>query len=359
MNHILDLIQTNWKILFITVLAGFLMAILPKLGVTVEGFSLSGSTASIISPLPAEEDPLKLIYPRLERKMNEFELTRESSIIPEAHAGGIYDDANAYVVIDFDTGKVIAEKDSRTPVAIASLTKVMTAVTALDLVLPEEEIVVSEAAQEMIPTKIGVVAGQKLTLNELLHALMMTSANDAAEVIKDGVNTKYGKDVFVKAMNAKAQFLGLQNTHFENPQGFDGDEHYSSAEDLAVLTHYAMVNYPLIAQVSKKDYLHLASNQSHKQFDLYNWNGLLEVYPGTMGVKIGNTGRAKKTTIVLSERGGRKVMAVLLGAPGVLERDLWTANLLDLAFETEFGLPPVKITEAQLKEKYASWKSFN
>jgi D-alanyl-D-alanine carboxypeptidase len=357
-DSVLQLFEARWKVIFITVVAGFLMSVLPQAGITVDGFSFSRDN-EVVSPLPKSVDPLKNIYPLLEKKLNNFQLKRESSLLSTAHASSNYDEARAYIAIDFDSGKILAEKQAEEPVPIASLTKIMTSVVALDLASPQEEFTVSLHAQEIEPTKIGVVAGQKLTLDELLQALMMTSANDAGEVIKEGINTKYGSEIFIKAMNAKAEVLGLKNTHFENPQGFDGREHYSSAADLAILTNYALKNYPLITQIVAKEYSLLEKNHNHKQFDLYNWNGLLDVYPGASGVKIGNTGRAKKTTVVLSEREGKKVLAVLLGAPGTLERDLWTSQLLDYGFEKEYGLKPVEITEEQLKEKYSTWKYWN
>lgn len=102
-------------------------------------------------------------------------------------------------------------------------------------------------------------------------------------------------------------------------------------------------------------YEYLPSDENHKLHDLHNFNGLLCVYPGAKGVKIGNTRAAGATTVVLAEREVKKVLVVLLGAPGKLERDLWAANLLDLGFE-KLGIPPVNITKNQLQDKYSSWK---
>lgn len=351
-------LKINWKVMLITVVAGFLMSVLPRLGLKVEGFAFTTS-ASIVSPLPKTEDPLRFIYPLLEKKLNEFKLKREAAFIQQAHAGSDYESALSFIVLDFESGKVIEEKNSDQPLPMASLTKVMTAVVALDLAKPEETLLVSPKASRIEPTKIGVVPGQILTLQEALEAMLMTSANDAAQVIMEGINSKYNSDVFVQAMNAKARFLNLEHTSFSNPQGFDDDNHYSSSEDLAILTHYAMANYPLISQIVQKDYEVLQANGNHKQFDLYNWNGLLGVYPGVRGVKIGNTDRAQKTTIVVSEREGKQVLAVLLGAPGIIERDLWTAHLLDDGFAKGFNLEPVGITKEQLKQKYSTWKYWN
>jgi len=110
---------------------------------------------------------------------------------------------------------------------------------------------------------------------------------------------------------------------------------------------------------SKKDYELLPENKNHKQFDLYNWNGLINVYPNTQGLKIGNTNDAGNTTVVLSEREGKKVLVVLLGAPGVVERDLWASQLLDYGFEKSKGLARVNLTDQDLLNKYATWQYWN
>lgn len=88
---------------------------------------------------------------------------------------------------------------------------------------------------------------------------------------------------------------------------------------------------------------------------LYNWNGLVGVYPHIIGVKIGNTGKAGKTTIVLSERENKKLLVVALGAPGIIERDLWASQLLDAGYHDILGLPAIDITEYDLRQKYATW----
>lgn len=315
---------------------------------------------SLIRPVPDKVDIFRTeILPKLETKRNTFTLKKNTSLITKAYATGEFENATSYAVIDLSTGQVIMEKSLSRPVPIASLTKIMTALVALDLASPKEHFIVSHTASREIPTKIGVVPGEQLTLTELLHAMLLTSANDATEVVREGVDTKYGEDVFIRAMNAKAETLGLKHSHFENPQGFDAHDHYSSAEDLAVLTAYGLMHYPLFAEIVAKDYAFLPADSYHKQFDLYNWNGLLGVYPNVSGVKIGSTDDAGKTTVVVSEREGKKLMAVLLGAPGILERDLWTADLLDAGFAEAAGLAPVKVTETQLHEKYATWQYFN
>lgn len=346
----------NKKIFWIGFVAGLLGVLLTKVGIHLP---------TIVSPIPfsfraQKSNVLHDLLPMLHQKKNTYNLKREVSLVPGVFASSLEADyASSYVVIDYETGKVLADKNSSTSLPIASLTKIMSAVVALDLADPSETFLVTDNAARIIPTKIGVIPGEKLTLSELLHAALMTSANDAVEVIKNGVDAKYGGEVFVRAMNEKARFLGLGNTHFSNPQGFDSKTNYSTAEDLAVLSHYALTNYPLIDEIVKKDYTVLSQNYNHKQFDLYNWNGLIGVYPGVSGLKIGNTEEAGSTTVVVSARENRRVLAVLLGAPGVLERDLWAAQLLDTGFKKLAALPDVSVTGADLKAKYATWHYWN
>ena len=320
-------------------------------------FTLMGfQPAFFASPIPNTIKVFDQIQPKLEQKIQSFKLSRNSVFIPEVNAGEDSITAAAYIVYDLETGEVLAEQNSETQLPIASITKVMTAVVALDLASPDESFIVSKEASRVIPTKIGVVPGEKMTLEELLQATLITSANDAAQVIQEGIDTKYGEAVFIQAMNEKAKLLGMENTRFANPQGFDDGNNFSTASDLALLTHYALNTYPLIETIVGKEYIFLAENKDHKQFDLYNWNGLIGVYPNAYGVKIGNTDEAGITTVVAAEREGKKIGVVLLGAPGILERDMWSAKLLDNAFEQHAGLEPVSITEEQLREKYSGWK---
>jgi D-alanyl-D-alanine carboxypeptidase len=362
-NSIFDTLpisKSQLRIFLCTFLAMFIMMCLQHLG--VRGMA---NPMKLVMPIPQnapeeETDAMKTVRPLLEAKPNTFTLKNPTSQnITQAHASSVMDSAAGYAVVDLDTGEVIAAKDGNTQLPIASITKVMTSVVALDLADSREMFTVSENAASIEPTKIGVIPGQKMTLEELLNGLMLVSGNDTAEVIREGIDTKYGEEIFIDAMNEKAKILGLNNSSFANPQGFDDPENYSSVEDLAVLTHYALTHYPEIADIAKRDYHFVPGDNNHKQFDMYNWNGLLGVYPGAQGLKIGNTGDAGKTTIVTAERGGKRMAAIVLGAPRIIERDLWAAQLLDLGYERTLGLQPVNVTEEQVRAKYKTWKYFN
>ena len=309
----------------------------------------------IYSPVPSTSSVLDNVYARLYKVHNAYKLNNQSFFIKPANASTEDTKAKAYIAVDNDNGNILDSYNEKQQLPIASLTKIMTAVVALDLASPDERFTVTQNAADQIPTKIGIQTGEQMTLRELLHASLMTSANDATEEIKEGIDTLYGTPVFIDATNKKAELIGLTSTHFSNPQGFDSDHNYSTVSDLAVLAHYALTEYPMIEEIVRKDHLVLPADQYHHQFDLYNWNGLLDVYPGVYGIKIGNTGQAGTTTIVGSRREGKNVLVVVLGTPNVLERDKAAATLLDNTFENEWKLEPVRIEEDSLREKYASW----
>jgi serine-type D-Ala-D-Ala carboxypeptidase (penicillin-binding protein 5/6) len=305
--------------------------------------------------LPQKQDIFDQLIPKLELKDNHFQIKSKQSLIPQALAGQDFDQATAYGVIDFQTGEVLLQKNLDQKLPIASITKVMSAVVTLDLLDPSEKLTVNYHDTQVEPTKLALKIGEKYTVEELLNAALMSSANDSIEMLKEAVDSKYGTGIFVRSMNAKAEFLGLKNTHFVNPQGLDDGHPYSSVEDQAILANYALNNYPLIKQIVSQDHGELVQSTSHHEEYLNNWNGLLGVYPGVYGIKIGNTDDAKNTTEVVSERGGQKLLVVVLGAGGVLKRDTYAAELLDLGFKQR-GLEAVNVTESELRAKYATWK---
>ena len=320
------------------------------------GLPLVSGKLPFVSPLSNSSHIFTLVGPKLKVIPNSFSVKKQNALVPVSYAGSDYEQASAYAVVDMETGEVIADKNIDKKLAFASLTKVMTAVVALDLIRPGDLCSFNDRAARQIPTKIGANVGEIFTYEELLHASLLTSANDATEAIKECVDRHYGEPVFIEAMNYRAQFLGLSGSHFTNAEGFDNDEHLSTVEDLTTLAHYALTNYSLIAEIVAKDEVTLPANHNHRRFRLINWNGLLGVYPDVIGVKIGNTGDAGKTTIVVSSREGKKLIAVVLGATDIWERDLWASQLLDYGYEKLLDLPPVEVTRAQLREKYLSWQ---
>ncbi len=347
-----NLFSLNWKIFLMTSAAIFCMVVLQKFEVRPPQLLNN----FFQTPLQSTE----ILKPYLEKKSSGFTLKKYAqNFKPTVQAASPFYNAFSYIVVDFDSGKVLEEKNASKRLSIASLTKIMTAVVTLDLVSPYAYFTISKTASQVEPTSIGVIPGEKMNVKELLHALLLTSANDAAAVIQENINRLYKQNIFLTAMNQKAKILKLQNTHFSNAQGFDSPSNYSTAEDLAVLSHYALTQYPLIAAIAQKEYQFLPADTYHKQFDLYNWNGLIGVYPNILGLKIGNTEHAQKTAAVISQRNNKKILVILLGAPGVLERDLWVSQLLDLGFQKAQNLLPIQVSELQLQSKYSTWKYWN
>lgn len=346
LNNI-KILPNHWRVFWGTFAAVFIMVMLQHFGVR---------PIKIIFPIPETVDIFDKVLPKLEQKANTYKLKKPiGSPVGLAYASESFDNASSYAVVDFTTGDVIKEKNIDKRLPIASLTKIMTAIVTLDLASPDELFSITEKAAGEEPTKIGVVPGEKMSVSELMNAMLLTSANDAAEALRDGVDAKYKSNIFIRAMNEKAKIIGLKNTNFTNPQGFDSPNHYSTTQDLAILSHYAFSNYPELSEIVRKEYEFLPKSQNHKQFDLYNWNGLIGVYPGALGIKIGNTDAAGKTTIVLSRRSGKMLLAVVLGASDIVERDLWAAQLLDAGFIKTLNLLPADITREKLLQKYKTW----
>lgn len=341
------------KIFCIGFIGIFLMVSLKKFDVTLPQFSPSVSKKASV-----HKNALETAIPKLYAKKNVIELKSDSQFAPLAYASSYQDDSKAYEVVDLNSNSVLSEKNSNSRLPIASLTKIMTAVVALDLASPDTIMTVSSNPPQVTPTRIGLWKGEKINLSDLLNGLLITSGNDAATTIREGVSALYGEDFFIKAMNKKTQFLGLSNTHFSNEVGFDIGQNYSSAHDLAVLADYALTNYPLIAEIVKTPYQEIRTTDPARWFDLYNWNGLLNVYPGAIGMKIGNTTEAGCTAIEIAERDNKRVMVVVLGSSGILKRDLLSSQLLDMGFEKIANLAPANVTSDQLLAKYATWKYF-
>lgn len=258
--------------------------------------------------------------------------------------------------VNMDTGEVYyaANSDKRLP--MASTTKIMTSMVAMDLASLDEQFIVEQAATEVEPTIIGVKTGEKLSTRELIQGGLLTSGNDAMAVLAEEIGKKYGGDteLFVEAMNEKAKLLGLKNTSFTNPQGYDNPEHYSTCEDLAVITNYALTHYPELSQIVTKKEGYLTANATHAGFRLPNWNMLIGTYPGADGVKIGNTGEAGHTTVASATRDGKRIIAVVLGAENILKRDLSAAELLNVGFQA-VGISPFPMTEDILRTRIKDW----
>lgn len=224
--------------------------------------------------------------------------------------------AKAFAVFDRQTRELLIAKNLTQELPIASVTKIMTAVVALENAPLDMEIKVSSAAAEIGEAEMGVTAGETLTMEELLYGLMLRSGNDAAEALAEGAGK--GRLSFIIKMNDKAKNLHLFDTFFFNPTGLDGDDltttSFSTALDLLALTNYALTNPEFARIVGTRQKILPEVAGKHKTFNLINILQLDAAYPGVKGVKPGITDLAGETLVSYAENGGKQVIVVLLGA---------------------------------------------
>jgi len=232
-------------------------------------------------------------------------------------------EAKAAIVIDADTGRVLYEKDAYSRRAIASTTKIMTAIVAIENGNLDDKVKVSIRAASIWGSTIKLKPGEELTLKELLYGMMLRSGNDAALAVAEHVGGTV--ENFVKMMNDKARELGLKNTAFKTPHGLDVEGHYSTAYELAMLTRYALQN-PVFAQIVATKSTTI-TNRS-----LYTTNEMLSLYPGADGVKTGYTGKAGRCLVTSATRDGFKIISVVLNCSSRSKRAESSKTILDYAF---------------------------
>ena len=257
----------------------------------------------------------------LVRQVEVYELVRPA---PPAVA------ARAAIMVDLDTGATLYQLDAHGRHAPASLTKVVTALAALD-VLQLDQVVSVPASINQLPwdsTRMGLRVGERLTVRDLLFGLFLNSGNDAAITLSEAA---IPRAAFIARMNAKAAALGMGDTHFANPIGLDDPAHYTSAADLAKAGMELRSRYPGVAEIAAVSRMTLPATSTHHAYALYNLNELIRTYPGATGLKTGWTGHAGGCLIATATRGGRHLLVVVLGSPRVFEE---SAGLLDFGFAT-------------------------
>ncbi len=222
--------------------------------------------------------------------------------------------AKAAIFLETKNGEVLYSKNIHERLPSASLVKVMTVLVALEHKSMNSEFTVSKRATDMEPDKMLLIAGEKLTLRELLNGIFLVSANDAVEVLAEGVTGD--RDEFIKLMNDKTIQLGMKDTHFVNPTGLDEDfnNSYSTVYDLAVLTRYLIRHFPEVVEISSIEHIYLPQKENHQDYDMYSGINLLTTYPGVVGFKTGYTPEAGLTLITLARKNGYEVIGVLLGS---------------------------------------------
>ena len=240
--------------------------------------------------------------------------------------------AAAAVLMDADSGRLLYEKNGEKRMLIASTTKLMTALVALEQGGLQQEITVT-GGHMAEGSSMYLRPGEKLTLETLLYGLLLSSGNDAALAVTECMG---GAVPFVARMNEKAAELGMENTHFANPNGLDDEAHYSTAEDMAKLAAAAMDD-PVLRRVASTRTARIGGRT------LTNHNKLLSRVEGCVGLKTGYTKAAGRTLVSCAERDGVRLVAVTLQ-----DGDDWNdhASLYEQGFRV---LRPVKAVERGLR----------
>ncbi len=220
--------------------------------------------------------------------------------------------AQSAVVIDAQSGRIIFEKNAYQKRGMASTTKIMTAIVALEKCKPDEIVTVSYKASATEGSSMYLASGEKITVENLLYGLMLNSGNDAATALAEHI----AKDIpsFAKLMNEKARKLALHNTSFANPHGLDNENHYSTAYDMAMLTKYALDNEDFKKIVSTKTHTTETETEGKYRY-LTNHNKLLTKYEWCKGVKTGFTKKCGRCLVSYAEKDGVGLIAVTLNAP--------------------------------------------
>lgn len=237
------------------------------------------------------------------------------------------------IVIEADTGTVVYEKNADEQRAMASTTKIMTAILTIEAGDLDREFTVDSYAIMVEGTSMGLQEGDRVSRRDLLYGILLPSGNDAANAAAVSVGGSIGG--FVEMMNRKAQQLGLSSTHFVTPSGLDASGHYTTARDLAALTAYAMRN-EIFREIVCCSQAQVEFGDPPYMRTLYNSNKMLKQYDGAIGVKTGFTDNARRCLVSAAERDGVTLIAVTLNAG-----DDWNdhAKMLDYGFSQVHSYP--------------------
>lgn len=243
--------------------------------------------------------------------------------------------AKSLLVFDLAQNKTIIKRNAKDKLPMASLTKIMTAIVALEnkkigntYLVPDEALVGENT--------MNLNAGEKLSLDDLLYGIFLQSANDATEVLS--YNFPGGRNSFIKAMNDKAKALGLTDTNFTNPSGLQGDgEQYTTAYDLLVMTRYLLEQYPKVIPIASAAEHYIPQSNTHKDYQLYNETNLITSYPGVKGLKTGYTPEAGMCLVTYYEDNGHKIVGIILNSEN---RRQEMKDLLDFSLNALGTKPP-------------------
>lgn len=293
-------------------------------------FASAGST-------PASPNRAGVSKHRVAHRTAGWHRDRASSLLPESleipRSGPREVNAVSAVLMDAKTGQVLYARNPDEPLPPASVTKILTALVILDRGHLDDTVVVSQEAARVGGYRLGLRRGQQLSLQDLLAAILIRSANDAAVAAAEHVG--HGLAGFVDLMNAKAEELGMLHSHFANPHGLDEPGHFTTARDLAVLTRVAL-EQPAFAQLVRTRQISVTIwNPGRRGLvararPIQTHNKLLGRVEGADGVKTGYTDGAGRCLVASASRGDQRMIAVLLNDP---RRWSDAASLLEYGFE--------------------------
>ncbi len=242
--------------------------------------------------------------------------------------------AKAAVLMEMETGRILWEKNKQAPRAPASTAKILTALVTLDRAPLKEIVTVSITAAANKNSAVPLDAGERLTVQDLLYALLLQSNNDAALALASHIGGSTPK--FVQIMNQKARSLGALHSKFFNPTGMPHRGQVTTASDLALITKVALANPEFRRIVATKSYPWKSSTWEGA---LDNSNELLKSYDGAIGVKTGSTGEAGHCLVAAAQRRDKTLIAVVLGSE---EKQVWqdAKKLLDYGFKSFADVAP-------------------
>lgn len=235
--------------------------------------------------------------------------------------------AQSAILIDADSGMIMHEKNAYERMGMASTTKIMTALVTVHLMKPDMTVSIPKEAVGTEGSSVYLCEGEKMTVEQLLYALLLASANDAAVALAIAASGSIEK--FADQMNMYAEKLGLHDTHFVNPHGLYDEDHYTTAYDLALISRAALAD-PLLTKIFSTYKKELPCNGEENKRLVVNHNKLLRTYEGAVGMKTGYTKSTGRCLVSAAQRNGLTLICVTLNAP-----DDWKdhTSLLDYGFE--------------------------
>ena len=299
---------------------------------TLSAFTVFADDANELEEVVIEED-----------EKNEIEASASSDTKPTINS-------KRYAVYDRLSGRCIYGKDENKQTAMASTTKIMSAVIIVENCNLEDIVTVTAKAAGVGGSRLGLHTDDKISVNDLLYGLMLRSGNDAAVAL--AIHTAGSVEEFANLMNQKAEVLGLTNTHFVSPHGLDNSEHYTTAYELAKITDYALKN-ETIAKIVKTKTTTISINGNPMQIS--NTNELLGNVEGVYGVKTGFTNNAGRCLVTSVKRGDMDLIIVVLGADTRKDRASDSMKLIEYAFK-KFHM--VNLEEI-IKREFEMWKQIN